>query len=183
MSESTPPAAQPAPTPPAPAVPASPAPAPASPAPPGERTSLGQRIRGSARGLIVPVLAIFSALVIGAFVIVLSDLTFFDRLRVDPGGALGAALDEVLGAYGALFTGSLGNPGTYAAAFASGDLEQITRAFVPISETLLAATPLLFTGLAVALGFQCGLFNIGAEGQLYLGAIFGTFVGFAFTGL
>jgi len=164
-------------------VPASPAPAPASPAPPGERTSLGQRIRGSARGLIVPVLAIFSALVIGAFVIVLSDLTFFDRLRVDPGGALGAALDEVLGAYGALFTGSLGNPGTYAAAFASGDLEQITRAFVPISETLLAATPLLFTGLAVALGFQCGLFNIGAEGQLYLGAIFGTFVGFAFTGL
>src|SRR6185503_13517726 len=108
MSESTPPAAQPAPTGPAPAMPASPAPAPASPAPPGERTSLGQRIRGSARGLIVPVLAMINALVI-----VLSDLTFFDRLQIDPGGALGAALDEVLGAYGALFTGSLGNPRTY----------------------------------------------------------------------
>jgi len=191
MSEPTPPQATPA-TPPPPPAPAKPAPASAQRAPapaapasasPGEPASLGQRIRGGARGLILPVLAIFSALVIGAIVIVLSDITFFDRLRADPGTALGAALDEVLGAYGALFTGSLGNPGTYAAAFASGDLEQITRAFTPISETLLAATPLLFTGLAVALGFQCGLFNIGAEGQLYLGAIFGTFVGFAFTGL
>ena len=54
---------------------------------------------------------------------------------------------------------------------------------MPISETLLAATPLIFTGLAVALGFQCGLFNIGAEGQLYVGAMFGTFAGFAFAGL
>ena len=137
----------------------------------------------SARGLVVPVLAIFSALVIGAVVIVLSDITFFERLQADPGAALGAAMDEVLSAYGALFTGALGNPTTYVDAFASGDLDQITKAFVPVSETLLAATPLIFTGLAVALGFQCGLFNIGAEGQLYVGAIFGTFAGFAFTGL
>lgn len=37
--------------------------------------------------------------------------------------------------------------------------------------TLFYATPLVFTGLAVAIPFQCGLFNIGGEGQLYLGAI------------
>lgn len=37
--------------------------------------------------------------------------------------------------------------------------------------TLFYATPLIFTGLAVALGFHCGLFNIGAEGQLYIGSI------------
>lgn len=37
--------------------------------------------------------------------------------------------------------------------------------------TLYYATPLIFTGLAVALSFHCGLFNIGAEGQLYLGTV------------
>ncbi len=37
--------------------------------------------------------------------------------------------------------------------------------------TLFYATPLIFTGLAVAFGFRCGLFNIGGEGQLYIGAM------------
>lgn len=37
--------------------------------------------------------------------------------------------------------------------------------------TLFYATPLIFTGLAVAFGFRCGLFNIGGEGQLYMGAM------------
>ncbi|MFX1509519.1 MAG: ABC transporter permease [Promethearchaeota archaeon] len=40
------------------------------------------------------------------------------------------------------------------------------------------ATPLIFTGLAVALAFQAGLFNIGAEGQLYMGSMAATVVGF-----
>jgi len=39
-----------------------------------------------------------------------------------------------------------------------------------IGETLFNATPLIFTGLAVAVAFRCGLFNIGAEGQLYVAA-------------
>ena len=34
-----------------------------------------------------------------------------------------------------------------------------------------AATPLIFTGLAAAVAFRMQLFNIGAEGQLYIGAI------------
>jgi len=38
-----------------------------------------------------------------------------------------------------------------------------------IGQTLFKATPLLFTGLAVAIGFRTGLFNIGVEGQMYLG--------------
>lgn len=37
--------------------------------------------------------------------------------------------------------------------------------------TLYYATPLIFTGLGVAVAFHCGLFNIGAEGQLYIGSI------------
>ncbi len=40
------------------------------------------------------------------------------------------------------------------------------------------ATPLIFTGLAVAIAFQAGLFNIGAEGQLYMGSMAATVVGF-----
>jgi ABC-type uncharacterized transport system permease subunit len=155
---------------------------PTSPESPGS-PGLGLRMRAVAAGLAVPVLAIFSALVIGALVIVLSDLTFLERLVADPTAALGRAVSEVLQAYSALITGALGDPGTIVDALRSGDSTRITQAFVPASETILSATPLIFTGLAVALGFQCGLFNIGAEGQLYVGAIFGTFAGFAFGGL
>jgi simple sugar transport system permease protein len=43
--------------------------------------------------------------------------------------------------------------------------------------TLVAMTPLILTGLAVALPFRAGLFNIGAEGQFVMGALFGTLVG------
>ncbi len=45
------------------------------------------------------------------------------------------------------------------------------------------ATPLIFTALAVALAFQCGLFNIGGEGQMVIGGFALTWVGFTFTGL
>jgi general nucleoside transport system permease protein len=40
-----------------------------------------------------------------------------------------------------------------------------------LSNTLISATPLAFTGLAAAVAFRMRLFNIGAEGQLYFGAI------------
>jgi general nucleoside transport system permease protein len=46
-----------------------------------------------------------------------------------------------------------------------------------IGETLLKTTPLLFTGLAVAIAFQAGLFNIGGEGQLLVGALAAAMVG------
>lgn len=46
--------------------------------------------------------------------------------------------------------------------------------------TLFYATPLIFTGLAVALAFKCGLLNIGAEGQLYIGAFAAAWVGITF---
>jgi simple sugar transport system permease protein len=41
------------------------------------------------------------------------------------------------------------------------------------TDTLISATPLLFTGLAAAVAFRMQLYNIGAEGQLYIGAICG----------
>jgi len=45
-----------------------------------------------------------------------------------------------------------------------------------IAQTLLNSVPLIFTGLAVAFAFRCGLFNIGAEGQLYLGSLASTYI-------
>ena len=51
------------------------------------------------------------------------------------------------------------------------------------SVTLVRAVPFLLTGLAVALAFRAGVWNIGAEGQLYAGALAGTWVGLVFTGL
>jgi simple sugar transport system permease protein len=48
---------------------------------------------------------------------------------------------------------------------------------------LFRATPLIFTGLAVAFAFRCGLFNIGGEGQVYIGSFLATWVGFTFTNL
>jgi simple sugar transport system permease protein len=179
------PPAQPA-TPPAtpPTTPVSPAPPVAPPEPPASvATPLATRIGRASRGLVVPLLSVITALILGGVVIVISDPEFFASLGSDPLGALGRSIGKVGEAYGALFTGALGNPGTYAAAFTSGDGDAIVRAFYPISETLLASTPLIFTGLAVALGFQAGLFNIGAEGQLYVGAIGATFVGFSLTGV
>ncbi|HEV3312411.1 MAG TPA: ABC transporter permease [Chloroflexota bacterium] len=46
-----------------------------------------------------------------------------------------------------------------------------------IQETLTESIPLIFAALAVAFSFRGGLFNIGAEGQMYAGAIFSTFIG------
>ncbi|TMD03730.1 MAG: ABC transporter permease [Chloroflexi bacterium] len=67
-------------------------------------------------------------------------------------------------AFSALFQGAFTNP----------------RAF---TETMIATLPYIFLGLAVALGFKAGLFNIGAEGQFYLGAVFGVFIGYSVQGL
>jgi len=48
-----------------------------------------------------------------------------------------------------------------------------------LSETAVWATPYIFAGLAVALAFRGGLFNIGAEGQLALGAVAAALIGYA----
>ncbi len=44
-------------------------------------------------------------------------------------------------------------------------------------DILVTATPLILTGVAVTLAFACGYYNIGAEGQLYAGAIAAAWIG------
>ena len=52
-----------------------------------------------------------------------------------------------------------------------------------LSFTLVSSVPLILAGLAVALAFRAGVWNIGAEGQLYAGAIAAVWVGLTFTAL
>lgn len=97
------------------------------------------------RVISMPILAVFTALVIGALIILAS------------GG------DPIRGYIG-LWEGALGKPRS-------------------LSETVVAATPYIFAGLAVALAFRGGLFNIGVEGQIFIGSICAAWVGYAIPGL
>jgi ABC-type uncharacterized transport system permease subunit len=54
-------------------------------------------------------------------------------------------------------------------------------AITQMDQVLWYASPLILAGLSVALAFRCGLFNIGAEGQLYIGAMATALVAFLFS--
>ena len=123
-------------------------------------TGVGSRLRAA---LLVPTLALVTALLIGGFIIAISDVDLLRLWGDDPGKAFGDTLAAVGRSYKALFEGSIGSVNA-------------------ISETLFAATPLILAGLAVAVGFQAGLFNIGAEGQMLIGGMIGLYLGFI-TGL
>jgi simple sugar transport system permease protein len=128
---------------------------------------------------VVTILAIFSALVLGALVIAFSDTTVlhaWSSFFAAPGSAISATWDSVAAAYSALFEGAIFSPNTISAAFHGGSVGAI---FYPLSQAASQATPLIMTGLAVALAFRAGLFNIGAAGQWIGGAIVATYLGFA----
>jgi simple sugar transport system permease protein len=135
--------------------------------------------RRAGKALLIPILAIITGLLISGLIIIISSEDVYAAF----GRSIGAGLQESLAAagnaYWALFTGAFGDPVKIATALASGEAEAIRRAFNPFFESLVASTPYIFAGLSVALGFQAGLFNIGAEGQLFVGAIFAAFVGYA----
>lgn len=108
--------------------------------------------------LLVPILAIITALIASAVVILVSDIEVWRNFGTE---SLGNALSEIRRALVALFEGSLG----------SG------RA---ISETLTNSSVLILAGLSVAVGFRAGLFNIGTEGQILAGGMAAVWAGFAF---
>ncbi len=60
--------------------------------------------------------------------------------------------------------------------------QDIATAIRPLTETLVAATPLILTGLAVAISFRAGMFNIGGDGQLMIGALAATITAFVLQG-
>ncbi len=129
-----------------------------------------KRIVGMLKPAFVPLLAIVTAFIVGSVFILITDFENLSKLGTDPIGAFGGALDTIGRAYGAMLTGALGDPGRIATAIGSSDPKLIATAIRPITETLVSTTPLIFTGLAVAISFRSGVFNIGVEGQFVLGA-------------
>ncbi len=96
-------------------------------------------VRELGRQVFLPLLGIFTALVVGAVIILLSGF-------------------NPISAYTTLLDGAFGN------------LERVNN-------TLATMTPYVFTTLAVIFAFRAGLFNIGAEGQIRIGAITAAWIG------
>src|SRR5438067_5033165 len=88
-----------------------------------------------------PVFAVVLAMVAGGIVIMITS-----------SGSLGNRFSAAISAYQALYQGSFGS-------------------LQSISFTLVIVGPLIFAGISVAIAYRAGLFNIGAEGQLAVGAI------------
>ena len=125
--------------------------------------------------VVLTALALVLAGAIGAVLIALGDQAtraaakYFFAAPLDTLTAAGRA---VTSAYVALFEGSILDPSS----LGSGSLSTILG---PLSETLVNATPLILGGLSVALAFRAGLFNIGGQGQIIIGAVCAAYVGFA----
>jgi simple sugar transport system permease protein len=142
------------------------------------------------QSFLIPALAVLTGLIVGAIVILVTDAEVAAAYRNffgDPLRALKATWAAVASAYGALFAGSFGSPKEivegFRTYFSTGDNALLLKSIYPFTESLVTATPYIFAGLSVALGFRCGLFNIGAEGQFFIGALCSAFVGYSLKGL
>ncbi|HEX4831468.1 MAG TPA: ABC transporter permease [Trebonia sp.] len=129
----------------------------------------------------VTFLAIVTAAVIGGL---LSAFTNPAVLHASAGDILPQAWKAAAATYTALFEGAIIDPHQVAALFQQSSLPTavhdgyVGAVFNPISETCVAATPLILAGLAVAVPYQAGLFNIGGQSQIIGGLIFATWLGF-----
>ncbi len=106
-----------------------------------DEKGFAKNLRRLLDSLLVPVLAILTAVILGGLII-----------KVVGG--------DPFAAYKGLIQGAFGSPKA-------------------LSETAVWATPYIFAGLAVAVAFKGGLFNIGAEGQLAFGAVTAALIGYA----
>lgn len=137
----------------------------------------------SRSSFLVILLAVFTGIVLGGVLVAITTNEVYAAFRISFWSGLGTALKTAWNTYVALFTGSVGDPEKIGLAFSSGDPLAIRRAINPFFESLVQSTPYIFGGLAVALGFRAGLFNIGVEGQIFIGAVTGVWAGYAIPGL
>jgi simple sugar transport system permease protein len=135
------------------------------------------------QAVLIPLLAVFTGLILGGIFIIITSVEVYTAFGQSFGAGIKAAWDIVTQSYSALFTGAFGDPLQIVQALQSGDSALIIKAFNPFLESLVATTPYIFVSLGVALGFRAGVFNIGAEGQIFMGAIAATFVGYSLHGL
>ncbi|MGO4382895.1 ABC transporter permease [Specibacter sp. RAF43] len=131
----------------------------------------GQLVREIMSGnAMISVLAVIVALIIGGILIAVTDprvAAASGYFFADPGATLSAVWASVSDAYGALWRGATYDPSA-----------RTWQGQLGIFETLTFATPLILSGLAVTIAFRAGLFNIGAQGQIIIGATFAGVVGF-----
>ncbi|MCM3697586.1 ABC transporter permease [Microbacterium oleivorans] len=125
-------------------------------------------MRGSA---VTTVLAIVLAMIVGGILIAVTNEDvqrtsgyFFAR----PTDTLVAVWNSVYNGYEALFRGAVFNP----------RVDDFATQIRPLTNSLGFAAPLIAAGLGVALAFRVGLFNIGARGQMLVGALFAGFFAF-----
>ena len=113
----------------------------------------------AAGGIVTPLLTVTFAFLVGGLVVLVTGR--------DP-----------IGTYGAIFDGTGLN---WLFPWVTGEDREF--AAINLQQTLIATTPLILTGLAVAFAFRCGLFNIGGQGQYFLGSFVAVWVGSSLDGL
>ena len=114
-------------------------------------------------------LAVIASFIVGGILIAFSSETVQTTatyLTARPTDFISAVWNAVFGAYDAMFRGAVFN---YKA-------DNLTFMIRPITETLAYATPIVMSGLGLAVAFKSGLFNIGAAGQIVFGAMFAGWV-------
>ena len=128
--------------------------APQAPAPDTDQVySLRTGLYERAGGLLVPLAATVLAFLIGGLVVLITG-------------------HNPLVAYKAIFEGAGFN---WVLPWVTGEAR--TEASRDLQQTLRVATPLMLTAMAVAFAFRCGLFNIGGQGQYWIGFIFALWIG------
>jgi simple sugar transport system permease protein len=115
---------------------------------------LSTYLRGG--GIITPIITVIFAFIVGGLVVLVT------------GG-------NPIETYKAIWDGTGLNPVAW---FEDWEVAQLN-----LQQTLLTATPLILTGLAVAFAFRCGLFNIGGQGQYLVGTYFAVWVGSSFSSM
>ena len=126
---------------------------PAGPAPPARDDVVSSWFATRLGGVIVPIAATALAFVIGGLVVLITGSNPFT-------------------AYKAIYEGTGLN---WFAPWVTGEARE--DAANDLQQTLITMTPLILTGLAVAFAYRCGLFNIGGQGQYWVGFIAALYVG------
>ena len=136
----------------------------------GERSRTMLREIAESSTLVI-VLAIVASLALAGVLIIFVDEAFRESIVYffsRPGDTFAAAGEALSSAYSAIWNG----------AFINTSADTLAQKIAPFMTTLTQATPLIFAGLGIGMGFRAGLFNIGAQGQITMGATLGAMVGF-----
>ena len=121
---------------------------------------------------VVGLLAVLTALILSSILILAADSEVrytATYLLNRPGDFLHATASTLSEAYSSLLRGAI----------LDWRATTTMRMIRPITDTLTNATPLIIAGLGMAVAFRAGLFNIGGQGQMILGAITACYVGIA----